>query len=341
MIALLLGLLIGQAHADTVPCTAQVEIRDFIGPATVDLMKRVQSFAEREKCGSIQLLVNTPGGSLETTRTLVSMILNSPVPYLCLVSPSGGHAGSAGAIILQACHVNGALFGTNLGAATPVSSSGDLPKDLREKILNDTRSWLESLTKLRGRSDSFGKAIILNAKAVSAEEALKIKAIDFAGTSSADFLKFADGRKVKLSEDKTTVVKTGEIRIFPLDTRYQVVSIATDPQFAYTLLLGSLGLLYFEITHPGAVLPGVAGAVGLVVALIAMNRLDVEWGGLILIFFGVGMLIAELFLPTFGVLGLGGIAALVLGSIFLIDPVKTGGYHLPYMLIVSCVAVFA
>ncbi|MGZ3724101.1 MAG: NfeD family protein, partial [Bdellovibrionales bacterium] len=108
-----------------------------------------------------------------------------------------------------------------------------------------------------------------------------------------------------------------------------------------TLLLGSLGLLYFEITHPGAVLPGIAGAVGLVVALIAMNRLDVEWGGLILIFLGVGMLIAELFLPTFGVIGLGGIAALILGSIFLFDPVKTGGYHLPYLLIVSCVAAFA
>lgn len=322
------------------PCTVQVDVQGVIGPATVDLLKRVQSFAEREGCQSILLTINTPGGALESTRTAVEMILNSKVPYLCLVSPSGGHAGSAGAIILQACHVNGAIHGTNLGAATPVAMGADLPKDLRQKILNDTRSWLDSLTRLRGRSEKFGQDIILDAKSVTAEEALRLKAIDFAGDSTVDFLKFAKDRKVKLAENKEAVVQTGEIKNFPLDTRYKVVSIATDPEFAYMLLIGSLGLLYFEVTHPGTVIPGVAGAVGLIIAMVAMNKLDVEWGGLILIFLGMGMLIAEIFLPTFGVIGVGGIVALLLGSIFLFDPVKTGGYRLPLGLIIPTVLFF-
>lgn len=322
-------------------CTVQVEIRGFIGPATLDLIKRVEDFAEREKCASILLEINTPGGSLDTTRQIVETILNSPRPYLCVVSPSGGHAGSAGAIILQACHVNGALHGTNLGAATPVAMGQELPKDLRQKIMNDTRSWLESLTHLRGRSDRFGQDIILEAKAVTAEEAVKLKAIDHVGVSPAEFVKFAEGRKVKLSAGAETTVVTGALKSFPLDTRYKVVSLLTDPEWAYMILLGSLALLYFEATHPGVIFPGVTGALGLVVAMVALNKLDVEWGGLLLIFLGLGMLIAELFLPTFGVIGVGGIVSLLIGSIFLFDPVKTGGYQLPLGLILPVIVLFA
>jgi membrane-bound serine protease (ClpP class) len=320
-------------------CTAEVEVTDVIGPATVDLLKRVEKFAGRNQCASILLLINTPGGSLEATRIIVERILNSEKPYLCLVSPSGGHAGSAGAIILQACHVNGALHGTNLGAATPVMMGQDMPKDIRQKILNDTRSWLESLTRLRGRSDKFGQDIILEAKAVTAEDALKLKAIDHVGSSKAEFLKFADGRQVRLSENKTKKVTTGEVKTFPLDTRHKVVSLLTDPQFAYLLLLGSLALLYFEITHPATMIAGVAGGIGLVIALIALHKLDVEWGGLLLLLLGVGMLIAEMFVPSFGMLGVGGVVSFVLGSLFLFDPVKTGGYRLPLTLIMP-VAIF-
>lgn len=328
-------------HAADTNCTKQVQVTDIIGPATVDLLKRVEKRAEQEKCGSILLLVNTPGGSLESTRQIVEMILNSPRPYLCLVSPSGGHAGSAGAIILQACHVNGGLPGTNLGAATPVMMGGDLPKDLRQKILNDTRSWLESLTQLRGRSDKFGQDIILEAKAVTAEEALKLKAIDFVGPSVVDFLKFSEGRKVKMSEARIEAVRTGAISSFEHDTRHKVVSLLTDPQFAYMLLLGSLALLYFEITHPGTMVAGTLGALGLVIAMVALDKLDVEWGGLLLIFLGIGLLIAEMFVPAFGILGIGGITSFVLGSIFLFDPVKSFGYRLPLTLIAPVVIFFA
>lgn len=322
------------------PCTMEVDITDTIGPATVDLLKRVEKRASEQKCSSILLLVNTPGGSLESTRIIVGMILNSPIPYLCLISPSGAHAGSAGAIILQACHVNGGLHGTNLGAATPVTLGGEMPEDLRKKILNDTRSWLESLTRLRGRSDKFGQDIILEAKAVTAEDALKLKAIDFVGPSKIEFLKFAQDREVKMSESKMEAVKVGEISRFEHDTRHKVVSLLTDPQLAYLILLGSLALLYFEITHPGTMIAGVAGGLGLIIAMVALHKLDVEWGGLMLIFLGIGLLIAEIFVPSFGILGIGGITAFALGSVFLFDPVKTFGYRLPLTLILPVVIFF-
>lgn len=315
------------------PCTIQSEIKGVVGPATVDLMKRVHDYAKQENCTSILLTVDTPGGSLQSTRMIVSQILNSPIPYLCIVSPSGGHAGSAGAIILLACHVNGGIRGTNLGAATPVSMGKDLDKDLRQKIMNDTRSWVEGLTKLRGRSEKFGQDIILEAKAVTSEEALKLKAIDFVGDSLAEFQTFASNREVKLDENKTAKVELGPIRVFELDARHKTLSILTDPEFAYMMLLGSLALLYFEFTHPGVMLPGVIGGLGLVVSMVALHKLDVEYGGLLLIFLGIAMLIAEMFIPSFGFIGIGGIVAFTLGSIFLFDPVKNWGYTLPLRLI--------
>jgi membrane-bound serine protease (ClpP class) len=322
-------------------CTVQTDMTDVIGPATVDLVKRVKDFAQARQCSSIFYQINTPGGSLASTRKIVEMILNSPIPVLCLVAPSGGHAGSAGAIILQACHVNGALRGTNLGAATPIGLGKELPKDLRQKILNDTSSWLDSLTKLRGRSEKFGRQIILDAKAVDAEEAVKIKATDFVGDTPDEFLKFAEGRKVKMSEKQETEVKVGAPVMFAHDTRYETLLLLTDPELAYMMLLGSLALLYFEFTHTGVLLPGIIGGVGLVISFVALERLDVEWGGVLLIMLGIGLLILEMFLPTFGLAGVGGIASFVLGSVFLFDPVKSWGYRLPLTLIIPVVLISA
>jgi membrane-bound serine protease (ClpP class) len=338
LIGLLLSVFVATAQAEVL----EVEIVNIIGPATLDLVKRVEVRAERDKAEAILFLVNTPGGSLDTTRAIVQEILNSKIPFLCLVSPSGGHAGSAGAIILQACHVNGALIGTNLGAATPVAGGGqEIPKDLRQKIMNDTRSWLDSLTRLRGRNEKFGQDIILEAKAVSAEDAYKLKAIDWVGSSKADFLKFAASKKIKLNGKESVSINTDVVKTFELDQRYKISSILMDPEFSYMMLLASLALIYFEVTHTGTILPGVLGSLGLIISLIALNKLEVEWGGVLLILLGLGMLIAEMFLPTFGILGVGGVVAFALGSVFLFDPVKTGGYQLPLTLILPVVAVFA
>ncbi len=314
-------------------CTLEMQMTGVIGPASFDMFQRGVRRAREYRCDSVLLLINTPGGSLQTTRLIVEEILNSPLPVLCLVAPSGAHAGSAGAIILQACHVNGAMEATNLGAATPVSGGGEMPEDLKKKILNDTRSWMEGITKLRGRNEKFGQDIVVDAKAASADEAKRLGAIDVVVNQVDEFLKFAANREVKLSQNATMEVKVGERRLFEPDWRYKTLDLLTDPQLAYMILMGSLALIYFEVTHPGTMVPGVLGGMGLVISMISLHKLDVEWGGLALLLLGIAFIIAEAFVPSFGILGIGGLVAFVMGSLFLFDPVATGGYTLPLTLI--------
>lgn len=296
-----------------------------IGPASLDFLERTSRRADQNKCGAILLLINTPGGNLQTTRLIVEHILNSSRPILCLIYPSGAHAGSAGAIIMQACHVAGAMEATNIGAATPVSGSGEaMPEDLRKKVLNDIRSWVEGLAKLRGRSESFAKEIVEDAKALSASEALKAKAIDFVATSKEDFLSFADGKSIKISENLSATLSLGETIVMVQDLRYRVMDILMNPQVAYMIFMASLGLLYFELTHPGAIAPGVIGGVGLLISLISLHMLNVTWGAVLLILAGIGFMIAEAFVAGFGILGIGGVISFFIGSLFLFDTAQTG-----------------
>lgn len=322
---LFISILITIAAWPASPCTLQVEITGPIGAGTTDYLSRAEKDALENKCESILVLVNTPGGSLQSTRILVEQIVNSKLPYLCLVYPSGAHAGSAGAIILQACHVTGAVEATNIGAATPILGTGeDVKGDLRNKMVNDTVSWLEGLTELRGRNKKFSREIVTKAEAVSARQAKEMGAIDILATTADDFLKQARGRKVKMPESVELEVRTSELREFRKDMRTNFLDFIANPQIAYLLFMGSLVLLYFEITHPGTMVPGVLGALGLILSLVSFHILEVRWGGLALMLVGLGLLIAEAFVPSFGILGLGGIAAFIFGGILLFDPEVTG-----------------
>lgn len=322
---LLLSILISIMASSATPCTLQIDLTGPIGAGTTDYLARAEKNALENKCESILMLVNTPGGSLQSTRILVEQIVNSKLPYLCLVYPAGAHAGSAGAIILQACHVTGAVEATNIGAATPIMGTGeDVKGDLRNKMVNDTVSWLEGLTELRGRNKKFSREIVTKAEAVSARQAKEMGAIDLLAATPGDFLKQANGRKVKMPESVVIEVKTGELREFKKDMRTNFLDFLANPQIAYLLFMGSLALLYFEITHPGTLVPGVLGGLGLILSLISFHILDVHWGGLALMLVGLGLLIAEAFVPSFGILGLGGIAAFIFGGILLFDPEVTG-----------------
>ena len=314
-------------------CTVELKISGAIGASTLDIYQRAKEKTIKDSCSSLLLLINTPGGALQTTRLIVENILNSPFPVLCLVHPSGGHAGSAGAIILQACHVSGAMLATNIGAATPILSTGkETPEDLRKKLINDTRSWIEGIAKLRGRNIKFSQEIVTKAKSVSASEAKKIGAIDILAKTKEDFLKQSQNRKVQIkNKEKKVKVKTGTLISYSLDLRYKVISLLTDPQTAYLIFMGSLGLLYFEITHPGAIIPGVLGGIGLIISLMSFHKLDVKWGGLLLLFLGLSFMLAEAFIPSFGFLGVGGALSFVLGSLFLFDPYS--GHKIPLSVI--------
>ncbi len=325
------------AHAQESSCVLQTTLDNVIGPASLDLIQRAKTRAVKSHCGAVLLLINTPGGNLQSTRYIVEEILNSPVPFLCYVYPPGGHAGSAGAIILQSCHLSGAAEGTNIGAATPIDETGaNIPSDLRRKILNDTVAWVTSLARMRGRNTQFAEDIIRQAKAVSAQDALKLNAIEFVGTTPEEFLKFAGTRTLQLENHTKVQLHPGRIIVFEHDLRFQVMDILMNPQIAYLLLMGSLALLYFEITHPGFVAPGVLGGLGLIIALVAMHMMDVTWGAVLLILSGIGLLIGEAFMPTFGIVGLGGVAAFFMGSLFLFD-YGTTGFALPLFIILPTV----
>jgi membrane-bound serine protease (ClpP class) len=320
----------GETPAAT--CTLEFKIDGAIGPASLDLLERAEKRALQNNCASILMVLNTPGGSLQTTRLMVEKILASKVPYLCLVAPAGGHAGSAGAILLQACHFSGAFNTTNIGAATPVSGGGEqIGEDMRKKLVNDTKSWVVGLAELRGRNVKFAQEIVEDAKAVSAREALEIKAIEWTGDVKESFVSAANGRKTTI-ENKDATISTGALVEFAQDLRYRIMDFLTNPQFAYLLFMGSLGLLYFELTHPGTIAPGVIGAIGLAISLVSLHMLNVTWGGVLLIVLGLMLMIAEAFVASFGILGIGGVIAFFIGSLFLFD-VDVQGFELPLLTI--------
>ncbi|MFN8790814.1 MAG: NfeD family protein [Bdellovibrionales bacterium] len=337
-ILVLFGILMGfRAQA---ACTIAVNIQDSIGAATYDIFQRAQEKAKEQKCSSIFVRLNTPGGHLHSTRLITELILASPQPFLCLISPVGGHAGSAGAIILQACHVSGGLTATNLGAATPVAGQGqELPQDLRNKMINDTVSWLEGMTELRGRNKDFSRQIITEGKAVTTEEAVRLKALDIAATTEAEFLQKAEGRSVLDFEKKKSEVTVGTLVELPLDIRYQVLQFISEPEWAYLFFLGALLLLYAEFSNPGLIVPGVAGAILLILALISFHKLEANYGGMALMLLGLAFWVAELFITSKGILGIAGTLSFLLGSFLLFDEGSVG-FDVPTRLILTAALVF-
>ena len=330
-----------QTNIKKTACTVELKIEGFIGAATLDNINRAIRKVRNEKCSSLLLLINTPGGQLLSTRKIVDRILNAEFPFLCLIYPAGAQAGSAGAIIMQACHVNGGIYATNIGAATPILGGGkDAPKDLRKKLINDTVSWLNSLTNLRKRSKKFGQEIITQAKSLNAETAVKEKALDFVGETKLSFLQFAQGKTSTVRGGAKTTVQVGDLMPMTLGFRHKLVSLLTEPEIMYILFTGSLLLLYFEITHPGLGAPGILGAMGLIISFVGMHKLDFSIGGLILIILSILLFIAEFFMAGFGIFGAAGAASFLIGSFMLFDPAKTGGVDIPVSLIISVTLVF-
>ena len=308
-------LLWGFGYSVQANCTLSLSLQGVVGPANYDYLKRGQDQAVEKRCSSIFLQINTPGGSLESARKIVETIMSSPLPYLCLVSPVGGHAGSAGAIIMQSCHVNGALEGTNLGAASPVGLAGtSISGDLRKKIFQDTSSWVESLAKYRGRNVQVARDIVLKAQALDAMSAQKQGFIDHVVPSSEDFLNLAKGSLVRVHSDRKARVEVGELKFFVPDLRFHVMQVISNPQWAYLIFMGSLGLIYFEVTHPGMILPGVVGVMGVLISLMNFHFLNISWGGVALMFLGLVLILSEVFFWTFGALALGGLVSFFIGS---------------------------
>ena len=297
-----------------------VRLTGVVSPVMDDALEEA---IERARAGGYRALIielNTPGGLERSMRDMVSRELACPLPVIVWVSPGGGHAASAGVFITLAADVAAMAPGTNIGAATPVSLQGPMDSTLSRKAANDAAAFARTVATQRRRSVSWAERAVREAVAASDREAVEQGIVDFVAATPAELLEKADGRWMRRGAD-STLIRVAGARIDALEPslRHRLLAPLVDPNVAYLLLmLGFYGIL-FELQNPGAILPGVAGAIFLVLAFFALSALPVNAAGLALIVLGIGFLLAEIKVQSHGVLAVGGTLALAVGGLILFD----------------------
>ena len=320
-----------------------LEVKGAIGPGVSDFVRRGLEEAENAKSSVFILQLDTPGGLDLAMRDIIKNILASSVPVVTYVAPSGARAASAGTYILYASHVAAMAPATNLGAATPITignlpgmdkknKDGDdqegegenetkLPEDAhKQKMVNDAEAYIISLAEKHGRNREWAAKAVREAVSISAEEALRLGVIDLMAEDIDDLLDKLDGRELVLASG-SQILQTNNLRLIYMekDWRTKLMMVIGDPNIAYMLLLLGMYGLFFELANPGSVLPGVLGGTSLLLALYAFQILPVNYVGLALIVLGLSFMVGEAFTPSFGILGMGGLAAFVFGSVILMD----------------------
>ena len=343
-----------------------LEISDAIGPAIADYIVGELRAADTAQTGLIVLRMNTPGGLDSSMREIVSAILASPVPVATYVAPNGARAASAGTYIAYASAVVGMAPGTNIGAATPVQlgvspffpggrpeqpsaqkngqekgTVGEPMDTESRKAINDAVAYIRSLAELNGRNADWAAEAVRTAVSLPASEALKLHVVDVIADDVPDLLRKIDGRTATVAGKPERLATAGlEVLTVAPDWRTELLAIATNPNVALILMLiGVYGLL-FEFLSPGAVAPGLIGAISLFVALYALHLLPINYAGAALVLLGIGLMVAEAHIGAFGVIGLGGIVAFVIGAIMMF-PSGTPGFELSPAVIAGAVIVTA
>jgi membrane-bound serine protease (ClpP class) len=300
---------------------ARIVVDGAINPAVADFISESIARADADGAEALVIELDTPGGLLTSARSIVKDILAAPVPVIVYVAPSGAGAGSAGVFVTMAAHVAAMAPGTSIGAAHPVGGQGeDIQGTMGKKIENFTASFSESIARQRGRNVEWAAKAVRESVSATAEEAAKLKVVDLVTRNLAELLARVDGRTVEIGGEKRTLhVKGSEVHDYEMRLSQRLLSVLADPNIAYLLMMAGLLGLYIEFTHPGVLFPGVAGGICLLLALTAMQVLPLNYGALALLGLGLALLVAEAFLPTFGVVGVGGLVAFFLGSLFLFD----------------------
>jgi len=333
-------------HLASAGMVAQLALDGPIGPAAAEYFDDASKHAVADGAVAIVLRLDTPGGLSESMRQIIAGMLACNVPVLVFVAPGGARAASAGTYILYAGQIAAMAPATHVGAATPVSLGGSTPMPFPKisdqpataekppaqapsvengdtesnKILNDSIAYIRSLAQLRERNVEWAEQAVRGAATLTASEAAEQHVIDFVATDVSDLLARADGRNVKLGDRTVSLQLKGvSVRDYPPNARSRFLAIITNPTIAYLLLLAGIVGLFLEATHPGVLLPGIAGGICLLVGLYALQLLPVNYAGLALMALGIGLLAAEVVTSSAGALGIGGVIAFVVGSVMLMN----------------------
>ncbi len=321
------GIFLNLCRADLV---YNITIDGAIGPASSNYVLEGFKKARQKQASLIVLSIDTPGGLDTSMRDIIQGILSSPIPVATYVYPSGARAASAGTYILYASQIAVMSPGTNIGAATPVNmlssfddggkAKGKSSSTMMEKAKNDSMAYIRSLAELNKRNVKWAELAVKKAASISAKEALRHRVVDFIASDIHELIAKANGKTVFIQGEKHTInIQNPVIKKYTIDLKTQFLLIITDPSIAYFLLLIGMYGLFIEFTNPGLIIPGVVGGIAMLVALYAMNSLPISYVGLALLVLGVMFIVAEMYVTSYGILGLGGVVAFSLGSVFLYD----------------------
>ena len=306
--------------AAPVPRVLAVRLTGLVSPVMDDLFGQAIARAQAGGYRALVVELDTPGGLESSMRGIVQRELASPVPVIVWVTPGGAHAASAGVFVTMAADVAAMSPGTNIGAATPISLQGPMDSTLARKATNDAAAFARTVAAQRRRSAAWAERAVREAVAASDGEAVSLGIVDFVASTAVELLRKSDGRVMRRGADSTVIRVAGaSVDRMQISLRHRVLAHLVDPNIAYLMLmLGFYGIL-FELQNPGAILPGVAGAVFLVLAFLALSALPVNAAGLALLVLGVGFLLAEIKVHSHGVLAVGGALALAVGGLILFD----------------------
>ena len=319
LIAIFLAFSVQLASADT-RAVHLLKIDGSINPATSDYIREGIKRAEQQNASCVVIEVNTPGGLLKSTRMIVTDILTSTVPIIVYVAPAGSQSASAGVFITLAAHVAVMAPGTNIGAAHPVNMQGGMDSTMAEKVTNDAAAFIRTISEKRHRNIQWAEEAVRKSLSITETEALKKNVIDFIARSRSELLDSLDGRKVSAGERTIALATKGAtIEMHEMGWQYKLLDILSDPNIAYIfMMIGMYGLL-FELYNPGSVFPGVAGAISLLIALYSFHTLPINYSGVALILLGIILFLLEIKITSYGLLTIGGIISLFLGSVMLIN----------------------
>lgn len=319
-----------------------IELDSAITPVTVRLLAGAIDRARADGSQALIVQLNTPGGLERSMRSMVQSILGSPIPVIVYVAPAGARAASAGVFITMAAHVAVMAPATNIGAAHPVAVGGGGDKEMIKKVENDAAAFARTIATERGRNAEWAEKAVRSSVSATEREAVKLKIVDLVAESVPDLLTRIDGRTVKTTRGQVTLAtKDAPVKVIEVRFRDRFLALISDPNIAYLLMMAGMLGIFFELSNPGAILPGVIGGISLILAFYAFQSLPVNWAGLLLLLFGLVLLIAEVKVVSHGILAIGGVVAMLLGSLMLYDSPETTGIRLSWYVVIPTVGTTA